>query len=39
SGRGGVNIQFDKDFEFYRLNPQGSFLTEKLLSDVLSDGG
>ncbi|CAB4986579.1 unannotated protein [freshwater metagenome] len=38
AGRGGVNIQFDKDFEFYRLNPQGSFLVEKLLSDVLSEG-
>ncbi|MEI8336031.1 MAG: DnaB-like helicase C-terminal domain-containing protein [Actinomycetes bacterium] len=38
AGRGGINIQFDKDFEFYRLNPHGSFLVEKLLSDVLSDG-
>lgn len=38
AGRGGVNIEFDKDFEFYRLNPQGSFLIEKLLSDVGSEG-
>ena len=38
TGRGGVDIQFEKDFEFYRLNPQGSFLVEKLLTDVLSNG-
>ncbi|AKL73565.1 AAA domain [Actinobacteria bacterium IMCC26256] len=38
AGRGSVNIEFDKDFEFYRLNPQGSFLIEKLLSDVRSEG-
>lgn len=38
SGRAGLNMQFDKDFEFHRLDPQGSFLIEKLLSDVLSEG-
>lgn len=38
SGRAGLSLQFDKDFEFHRLDPQGSFLIEKLLSDVLSEG-
>jgi replicative DNA helicase len=37
SGPAGVDLEFRKDFASFRFHPEGSFLTEKLVDDVLYD--
>ena len=35
SGPADLDVEFVKDFGHYRVLPQGSFLTEKLVDDIL----
>lgn len=35
NGPSGLDIDFTKDYSHYRLEPEGTFLTEKLVDDVL----
>jgi replicative DNA helicase len=37
SGPAPVDLEFRKDFASFRFHPEGAFLTEKLVDDVLYD--
>jgi len=37
SGPAGLDLEFRKDFASFRFHPDGSFITEKLVDDVLYD--